>query len=108
MKEEFYELKGDLALIKGSHVGLQEVVERLNSRQSNQEATGEHRMILDWLTPIDYAPQQSDFISRRQAGTGEWLLGSEQFKTWVETEKQTLFCPGIPGAGKTNAHFDCH
>jgi hypothetical protein len=57
--------------------------------------------ILDWLTPIDYAPQQHDFISRRQKGTGQWLLDSTEFQRWLETNKQTLFCPGIPGAGKT-------
>ena len=57
--------------------------------------------ILDWITPIDYAPQHSDFISRRQAWTGQWLLDSAEFKAWVETDKQTLYCPGIPGAGKT-------
>ena len=57
--------------------------------------------VLDWITPIDYASQQSDFISRRQAGTGQWLLDSVEFKAWLQTGKQTLFCPGIPGAGKT-------
>ncbi|RFU31833.1 hypothetical protein B7463_g4512, partial [Scytalidium lignicola] len=57
--------------------------------------------ILDWLTPIDYATQQSDFINRRQAGTGQWLLDSTEFQTWLNTNKETLFCPGIPGAGKT-------
>ena len=56
---------------------------------------------MDWLTPIDYAPQQHDFISRRQAGTGQWLLDSVKFQAWLDTDKQTLFCPGIPGAGKT-------
>jgi hypothetical protein len=61
----------------------------------------EHQDILDWLTPIDYAPQQNDFISRRQKGTGRWLLDSTEFQKWLETDKQTLFCPGIPGAGKT-------
>jgi Cdc6-like AAA superfamily ATPase len=61
----------------------------------------EHQAILDWLTPINYATQQQDFISRRQAGTGQWLLDSEDFETWLNTDKQTLFCPGIPGAGKT-------
>ncbi|RFU23916.1 hypothetical protein B7463_g12423, partial [Scytalidium lignicola] len=49
-----------------------------------QQEHHEHRHILDWLTPIDYSTQQNDFIRRRQEGTG-----------------QTLFCPGIPGAGKT-------
>ena len=61
----------------------------------------EHQAILDWLTPIDYVPQQSDFINRRQAGTGEWLLDSPEFHTWLNMERQTLFCQGIPGTGKT-------
>ncbi|KAI9771530.1 MAG: hypothetical protein M1840_002150 [Geoglossum simile] len=61
----------------------------------------EQKEILDWLTPIDYGPQQSDYIRRRQAETGQWFLDSEKFQTWLETSKQTLFCPGIPGAGKT-------
>jgi NACHT domain len=57
--------------------------------------------ILDWLTPVDYGPQQTDYIRRRQPGTGQWLLDSPEFQTWLKTVKQTLFCPGIPGAGKT-------
>ena len=73
------------------------VVNELHSRQRDQE----HQDILNWLTPIDYAPQQSDYIKRRQAGTGQWLLDSLEFQEWLQTDKQTLFCPGIPGAGKT-------
>jgi hypothetical protein len=61
----------------------------------------EYQAVLDWLTPVDYATQQSDFISRRQEGTGQWLLDSDQFRNWVDQSNQTLFCPGIPGAGKT-------
>jgi predicted ATPase len=61
----------------------------------------ERRAVMDWLTSIDYAPQQSDFINRRQEKTGQWLLNSNEFKGWVNQSNQTLFCPGIPGAGKT-------
>ena len=57
--------------------------------------------ILKWLTPIDYATQQSDYISRRQPGTGHWLLDSAEYQEWLKTPGKTLFCPGIPGAGKT-------
>jgi hypothetical protein len=57
--------------------------------------------ILDWLTSIDYGPQQSDYFNRRQRGTGQWLLESKKFQDWLATSKQTLFSPGIPGAGKT-------
>ncbi|UPL02804.1 hypothetical protein LCI18_013738 [Fusarium solani-melongenae] len=57
--------------------------------------------ILNWLTPINYGPQQSDYLSRRQPATGNWLLESKDFLGWLATKHQTLFCPGIPGAGKT-------
>jgi len=76
-------------------------VDRLHERQDNRERREEHQAILDWLTSIDYAPQQHDFFSRRQEGTGEWLLRSTEFQEWINHNKQTLFCPGIPGAGKT-------
>jgi Cdc6-like AAA superfamily ATPase len=76
-------------------------VDRLHQRQDDRERRQEHQAIIDWLTPTDYAPQQSDYISRRQEGTGQWLLKSNEFKKWVNQRNQTLFCPGIPGAGKT-------
>jgi hypothetical protein len=72
-------------------------VGKLLRRQHDQE----HKTIHIWLTPIDYAPQQSDYIGRRQPGTGQWLLDSAEYQAWLKTNKQTLFCPGIPGAGKT-------
>ncbi|KAH8803045.1 nucleoside phosphorylase, partial [Xylogone sp. PMI_703] len=67
----------------------------------HRQRTQEHKEILNWLTEIDYGPQQSDYIGRRQARTGQWLLGSAEFQAWLQDSRQTLFCPGIPGAGKT-------
>ncbi|KAH8659428.1 hypothetical protein BGZ61DRAFT_433523, partial [Ilyonectria robusta] len=63
--------------------------------------TQEAKDILDWLTPVNYGSQQSDHLERREAGTGKWLLDSVQFRNWRDNRGQTLFCPGIPGAGKT-------
>lgn len=57
--------------------------------------------ILDWITKTDYAPKQCDFIALHQPGTGQWLLNSVEFESWLNSNKQTLFCPGIPGVGKT-------
>jgi hypothetical protein len=76
-------------------------VDQSNQRQENQQRQNERQAIFDWLTPVDYTSQQNDFISRRQEGTGKWLLDSTEFQTWLNTDKQTIFCPGIPGAGKT-------
>ncbi|KAJ5363355.1 hypothetical protein N7541_004199 [Penicillium brevicompactum] len=61
----------------------------------------ERHEILTWLSPTNYATQQSDYIGRRQQGTGQWLLDSSEFRSWASGSKGTLFCPGIPGAGKT-------
>jgi hypothetical protein len=72
-------------------------VVKLVRHQDDQE----RRVIINWLSPVDCATQQSDFISRRQEGTGQWLLNSDEFQAWLNKSKQTLFCPGIPGAGKT-------
>lgn len=76
-------------------------MDRLNQFQDSRERREEQQIILDWLTAIDYTPQQNDFISRRQVGTGQWLLESAAFQEWLETGTETLFTPGIPGAGKT-------
>lgn len=72
-----------------------------SSRSDTAQTTPERRTVLNWITQLEYGRQQSDSISRRQPGTGKWLLQSPEFKTWVEQEKQTLFCHGIPGTGKT-------
>lgn len=57
--------------------------------------------ILDWLTTVNYGLQQSDYLKRREPETFNWLLESKEFQAWLSTSMQTLFCPGIPGAGKT-------
>lgn len=57
--------------------------------------------VLSWLTPTDYAARQSDFIRLRQSGTGQWLIDSPEYQQWIGTKGEVLFCPGIPGAGKT-------
>ncbi|PGH17821.1 hypothetical protein AJ79_00962, partial [Helicocarpus griseus UAMH5409] len=77
--------------------GVLSTVNELRSRQQDQE----DRTITEWLTPVDYALQQNDLIRQHEEGTGEWLLQSNEFQQWHTQPKQTLFCPGIPGAGKT-------
>lgn len=57
--------------------------------------------ILDWIMPFDYGPQHADHIRRRQPGTGQWLIDSPEYQSLLNNSQQLLFCPGIPGAGKT-------
>ncbi|KAK4243339.1 hypothetical protein C7999DRAFT_44830 [Corynascus novoguineensis] len=65
----------------------EEVIDTREEQQARQ-AKQKNKVALDWITTVDYS-------------TGQWLLGSTKYQQWIETAKQTLFCPGIPGAGKT-------
>jgi Cdc6-like AAA superfamily ATPase len=60
--------------------------------------------IFNWLAPADYETAYADSIKKWQPGTGEWFLQHQEFRAWLnedEGNSHTLFCPGIPGAGKT-------
>lgn len=63
--------------------------------------TRELQRILDWICPFEFQNQQDDTIKLREEGTGTWLLRSTEFEQWISGSHRTLYCPGIPGAGKT-------
>ncbi|EGR50358.1 uncharacterized protein TRIREDRAFT_120927 [Trichoderma reesei QM6a] len=77
--------------------GVQEGVNKLLDIQHDRH----DEAILNWLTPINYAFTQMDHIARRQPGTGQWFINSAEYQAWLASDRQTLFCPGIPGSGKT-------
>ncbi|KAL6696840.1 ankyrin repeat-containing domain protein [Trichoderma pleuroticola] len=56
---------------------------------------------LTWLSSIDSASMHHDYIKKCEPGTGQDLLNSEELQQWINTPQMTLFCSGIPGAGKT-------
>ncbi|KAK2800833.1 hypothetical protein FQN50_007974 [Emmonsiellopsis sp. PD_5] len=76
---------------------IKENVDNLVHRKDEKDL----RSILNWLDPIDYSAQQAEFNGRRQEGTGQWMLDSSEYDTWMNTVGATMFCPGIPGSGKT-------
>ena len=45
--------------------------------------------------------KQNDVLSRRHEQTGAWFFNSSEFRDWVSGPAKMLWCPGIPGAGKT-------
>ncbi|KAJ7445363.1 hypothetical protein B0H11DRAFT_2249497 [Mycena galericulata] len=62
----------------------------------------QHRdTILNWLSPINFFLLQADISQMRVKGTGGWLLEDPLFKQWESGSGSTLWCHGIPGAGKT-------
>ncbi|KAJ7021489.1 hypothetical protein C8F04DRAFT_905423, partial [Mycena alexandri] len=61
----------------------------------------ERKRIIDWLSPINFFLRQADISQMQEKGTGGWLLKHPLFKKWEGGLGSTLWCRGIPGAGKT-------
>ncbi|KAF9771002.1 hypothetical protein IL306_011376 [Fusarium sp. DS 682] len=61
----------------------------------------EKQAMLDWISSIDYIPQQNHLVSRLQANSRRWLFNSAEYQSWEKQKGQVLFCPGDPGTGKT-------
>ena len=63
--------------------------------------------ILAWLSPLEPGLRHQDIQDSRVENIGEWLLQTEEFKSWCagsegdESNSAVLFCYGDPGAGKT-------
>ena len=63
--------------------------------------------ILAWLSPLDPKSRHQDIQDRRVENIGEWLLETEEFRSWYvgsggdESDNGVLFCYGNPGVGKT-------
>ena len=53
------------------------------------------------LSTSDYPSQQTDLFNQCQEGAGQWLFHLKEFQAWLDGTESTLFCPDIPGAGKT-------
>jgi hypothetical protein len=97
-------IKKDTSFVRDTLPILQRDVVAIREAQSLQwdaQKLRKHETIMQWLSPTDFPAQQHDIITRRQEGTGQWFLDSPEFKGWLQRRDKTLFCPGIPGAGKT-------
>ncbi|KAJ7135735.1 ankyrin repeat-containing domain protein [Mycena epipterygia] len=70
-------------------------------RDLSQHVFDERDKLIEWLSPLNFFPRQAEIFSNRQPGTGEWLLEDDDFKLWKASLGGTIWCRGIPGAGKT-------
>ncbi|KAJ7132644.1 ankyrin repeat-containing domain protein [Mycena filopes] len=71
------------------------------SEQSQRMQAEERSRLIEWLSPINFFLRHADVSQTRQAGTGKWLLAHPDFQKWESGSAGTLWCYGIPGAGKT-------
>jgi hypothetical protein len=76
-------------------------MERKQNLQLDMQRQQHLRKALDWLTMDNPAAQQSTLMDRKAKDSGQWFLSSKQYEAWYCGAGTRLFCPGIPGAGKT-------
>ena len=90
LKKHTIAIKDDTQLIRSE-------VSCLRTQAENAELLE----ILEWLSPSNYPAQQFDIMKRKQEDTVQWFLNAPELSEWLAKPHATLFCPGIPGAGKT-------
>ena len=81
-----------------------------NNISNNIIVADDRPEILAWLSPLEPRIRHQDLRTQRVDNVGDWLLQTEQFRSWcescngtrqVEPTNPTLLCYGGPGAGKT-------
>ena len=91
----------NLRLSAAIHDELQGVVSGVEGLRISQDKD-RRKNALSQLTTIDFEANHADIASRRANLTGAWFLESAQFTSWWKHESSSiLWCPGIPGSGKT-------
>ncbi|KAI8670371.1 NACHT domain-containing protein [Fusarium keratoplasticum] len=107
--------KAVLTEITGQEVNaamsVQDLMQTLKSVEGKIGEVGEHvdslregikqQEVLDWLGQEGWRHPQDNYFARCEPGTGRWFLDSPQFNEWLTGAETTLFCQGLPGAGKT-------
>ncbi|KAJ4861517.1 ankyrin repeats (3 copies) domain-containing protein [Trichoderma breve] len=94
VKDELYQISRHVK------AGFGETKKGLDSLIGDQKLQKENEA-LAWLSSIDSTSMHHDYIKKCEPGTGQDLLNSEELQQWKNISRTTLFCPGIPGAGKT-------
>ncbi|KAJ7271010.1 ankyrin repeat-containing domain protein [Mycena rebaudengoi] len=72
----------------------------LQDSAEREKIVKEREKIIEWLSPPNFFARHAEIFGTRQKGTGLWFLRERQFRDWLSSGG-TLWCRGIPGAGKT-------
>lgn len=90
-------IKDDTEQVKSSVYAVERELKSLHIGHNDKQRDA----ILDWLCP--FGGRHADIIKNRESNTGSWFLELPTVKKWLDgrAEEKSMFCPGIPGAGKT-------
>jgi hypothetical protein len=87
--------------LQADNIALSKAVKHELEGLRNHQKDEEMREIIQWLSPLNFTTKHQDIFSKHQEGTGQWLLDDKKFAQWEAGESRLIWCPGVPGAGKT-------
>ncbi|KAJ7585110.1 Pfs, NACHT and ankyrin domain protein [Mycena floridula] len=76
-------------------------VDNLMKRAIDAETIKKQKDFLNWISKLDFQATQRQTFEKHAVQTGEWFLKRQEFVDWKDGKTKVLWCPGIPGAGKT-------
>ncbi|KAF8467195.1 hypothetical protein BDZ91DRAFT_776352 [Kalaharituber pfeilii] len=85
------------------NVNFKNILDVIQEHPREENKHNDRMKLLEWLSPLNFWTKHSDIVAQQQAGTGNWILESPMFQQWEDKKCRKLFCPGMPGAGKTVA-----
>ncbi|KAK8183666.1 uncharacterized protein BKA78DRAFT_299687 [Phyllosticta capitalensis] len=87
-----------LSKLTNEKVGqISQQLDDMDLRKRDEEA----EQILAWMSPTSFQARQADVLQSVEPGTGKWFLETKNYRDWLAGHVNLLWCPGIPGAGKT-------
>ena len=55
----------------------------------------ERECFLDWISTFDFEKVHDSIYAKKHEGTGDWLIQTEEFRTWFSSSKSSLlWCYG--------------
>ncbi|KAK4170041.1 ankyrin repeat-containing domain protein [Cladorrhinum sp. PSN259] len=99
-------IKADLQMLAQLDTSLESLNEKIEelvarSKEDQERLEKERAEVINWISPLNFNPTQNELLTKRAPNTGSHLLNSEVFTEWLGKKGQTIWCNGIPGAGKT-------
>ncbi|KAH7253183.1 hypothetical protein B0J15DRAFT_560286 [Fusarium solani] len=79
-------------------------VKATREEQRDWRQSEENKEVLAWLSGLSFEDTHRAVLTKRHPNTGQWFLDKDEFKQWRDSQSNTtsaLWCPGMPGAGKT-------
>ncbi|KAJ7584530.1 hypothetical protein C8J56DRAFT_829768, partial [Mycena floridula] len=87
--------------IMNADPAVRQIVDDLRERAIDADTLEKRKAFLDWISKLDFQATQMETYAKHALGTGDWFFKRPEFVDWRDGKTKFLWCPGIPGAGKT-------